>query len=283
MVTTAAAPANGVARHRLGVDVFMVGQIAGMLGVSPRTVARWCDGGGLRCWLMPGAAGLSARRVWRADLLDFARREGLAAVLDALGPADAVAPLPPPSPRGQLRRGVDVFTTGMVAGMLGVSPRTVSAWCDSGQMRSWRVPPTAGGSADRRVWRADLLDFCRAHGPRPVLDFLDPGGPPALCGLPDSLRAALTIAGAVGCPDLFTLGAACARDPRPRAVVLGGCHGRAEALAAVRVLATLAPRPLLVGVHGEDDDGSAWAEAGCDRVFGWPCDPARVLEALTDG
>lgn len=54
----------------------------------------------------------------------------------------------------------EVFTTGEVARICNVAPRTVSKWFDSGQLRGYRIP----GSKDRRIPKAHLLRFMRAHG-----------------------------------------------------------------------------------------------------------------------
>ena len=54
----------------------------------------------------------------------------------------------------------DVFTTGEVARLCHVAPRTVSKWFDTGQLKGYRIP----GSKDRRIPRDQLLRFMRAHG-----------------------------------------------------------------------------------------------------------------------
>jgi len=54
----------------------------------------------------------------------------------------------------------DVLTTGEVARLCGVAPRTVSKWFDSGQLRGFKIP----GSRDRRIPRDSLVRFMRAHG-----------------------------------------------------------------------------------------------------------------------
>ncbi len=53
-----------------------------------------------------------------------------------------------------------VYTTGEVARICHVAPRTVSKWVDSGQLRGYRIP----GSRDRRIPAEHLLAFLRAHG-----------------------------------------------------------------------------------------------------------------------
>jgi excisionase family DNA binding protein len=54
----------------------------------------------------------------------------------------------------------EVLTTGEVARICNVAPRTVSKWFDSGQLRGYRIP----GSKDRRIPLAHLIRFMRAHG-----------------------------------------------------------------------------------------------------------------------
>ncbi len=54
----------------------------------------------------------------------------------------------------------DVLTTGEVAKVCNVAPRTVSKWFDSGQIEGYRIP----GSKDRRIPVAQLLQFMKAHG-----------------------------------------------------------------------------------------------------------------------
>jgi len=54
----------------------------------------------------------------------------------------------------------DVLTTGEVAKLCNVAPRTVSKWFDTGSLRGYRIP----GSKDRRIPVAELMKFMRAHG-----------------------------------------------------------------------------------------------------------------------
>ncbi len=53
----------------------------------------------------------------------------------------------------------DVLTTGEVAKICNVAPRTVSKWFDSGQLKGYRIP----GSKDRRIPVAELYRFMKAH------------------------------------------------------------------------------------------------------------------------
>ena len=53
----------------------------------------------------------------------------------------------------------DVFTTGEVAQVCNVAPRTVSKWFDSGRLQGYRIP----GSKDRRIPRNSLIQFMKQH------------------------------------------------------------------------------------------------------------------------
>lgn len=54
----------------------------------------------------------------------------------------------------------DVYTTGQVARLCRVAPRTVSDWFDSGRLKGYRLP----GSKDRRIPRENLVAFMKANG-----------------------------------------------------------------------------------------------------------------------
>lgn len=54
----------------------------------------------------------------------------------------------------------DVLTTGEVAKICNVAPRTVSKWFDTGQLKGYRIP----GSKDRRIPMAQLIRFMKEHG-----------------------------------------------------------------------------------------------------------------------
>ena len=53
----------------------------------------------------------------------------------------------------------DVLTTGEVARICNVAPRTVSKWFDSGQLKGYRIP----GSKDRRIPLNGLIRFMKQH------------------------------------------------------------------------------------------------------------------------
>lgn len=53
----------------------------------------------------------------------------------------------------------DVLTTGEVAKICNVAPRTVSKWFDSGSLQGYRIP----GSKDRRIPLNQLVRFMKEH------------------------------------------------------------------------------------------------------------------------
>ena len=53
----------------------------------------------------------------------------------------------------------DVLTTGQVAQICNVAPRTVTKWFDAGQLKGYRIP----GSRDRRIPANELVRFMRTH------------------------------------------------------------------------------------------------------------------------
>ena len=58
-----------------------------------------------------------------------------------------------------MAKGKDVLTTGDVAKICHVAPRTVSKWFDNGQLKGYRIP----GSKDRRIPVTELVRFMKVH------------------------------------------------------------------------------------------------------------------------
>ncbi len=54
----------------------------------------------------------------------------------------------------------NIFTTGQVAKICQVAPRTVTKWFDSGQLKGYRIP----GSQDRRIPHKSLVTFLTDNG-----------------------------------------------------------------------------------------------------------------------
>jgi excisionase family DNA binding protein len=58
-----------------------------------------------------------------------------------------------------MAKGKNVLTTGDVARICNVAPRTVSKWFDNGQLKGYRIP----GSKDRRIPLTELIRFMKEH------------------------------------------------------------------------------------------------------------------------
>ena len=58
-----------------------------------------------------------------------------------------------------MAKGKNVLTTGDVAKICNVAPRTVSKWFDRGQLKGYRIP----GSKDRRIPVSELMRFMKVH------------------------------------------------------------------------------------------------------------------------
>jgi excisionase family DNA binding protein len=173
---------------RSGTDrVYTTWEVARICKVAPQTVCKWFDTGRLSGYRI---AGSGDRRIPRATLIRFLKEHGMP--LGELSPegADAIAEEmegmdPPASPtetqplaqpvdpaawyqdfverRRQLIdriRDKDAFSTGEVAWLVQVAPRTVNKWFDAGRLGGERV----GRSRRRQVPRGELRRFLREHG-----------------------------------------------------------------------------------------------------------------------
>lgn len=88
-----------------------------------------------------------------------------------------------------------IFTTGQVARICKVAPRTVSKWFDSGRLRGYRIP----GSQDRRIPREHLIRFLKEHG-MPLGELEDEAmGKLLLVGTPDWTRVGMRSSSEITC------------------------------------------------------------------------------------
>jgi excisionase family DNA binding protein len=180
----------------------------------------------------------------------------------------------------------DVFTTGQVARLCGVSPRKVVDWVDGGQLPGYRLPTEHG---DRRVTRAALLAFLREHAMPVPAELERPGRRVLLvgCGLV-LLRKLEALAGdalaVTGAATAFCAGVAFARC-RPDAVVLDLALGRSECLAMAGAMRQVdGPKLLLVALAYEDEvDTAGLAAAGFGGVLFQPVDAAALAARLAGG
>ena len=181
---------------------------------------------------------------------------------------------------------IDTFTTGQVALLTGVAPRTVSKWFDTGVLKGYRIPL----SLDRRIPRHALVEFLIVHGMSHLVPWVVPlsvSRPAAVgveCAVPGTLPAGWSRRSA----DYATGLLAAASDPAVRLVVVHASVGVPQArefAAAVRDRRP-ARTPTLVLVVGADADlrtpAGDWLHgpaAGFDLVVQEPFDPAVLWAA----
>ena len=184
----------------------------------------------------------------------------------------------------------DVLTTGEVARICGVAPRTVTKWFDAGQLRGFKIP----GSRDRRIPRESLVRFMKANGI--PLRGLDGGSTRVLIidaeyESADALRAALESSFdyevQVAC-GVFEAGLL-ARQSRPHVVLLdtglSGLNPREMRMALRTDPELVATRVVAVEPQLSDERMRLRMSEGFDACLGKPYNLAttvRVIEEATN-
>jgi two-component system response regulator RpaA len=180
--------------------------------------------------------------------------------------------------------GRTIFTTGMVARICKVAPRTVSKWFDSGQLKGYRLP----GSNDRRVPRDDLVDFLLDNGiPCPAV--LDQRYSTLAIGLADGMSPApwldserhrLEIA-----PTALDAGTALAGASPIDCVVIDFTLGRTEALSLAHAIRAHEERKgltMLALTHEDEADVPGVLAAGYTTAILRPFAPEALAHALDE-
>ena len=178
-----------------------------------------------------------------------------------------------------------VFTTGQVAKICKVAPRTVSKWFDSGRLRGYRIP----GSQDRRIPREHLVRFLKEHG-MPLAELEDETTSKLLLvGLDGTLTATLRERLPEADGFKFELAASGfeagiqAESLHPDCIVIDLKLGRNE---AVQICQNLRKKPeytntiLIALVGAEDLAGDGLAQQGFNEVFRKPFDVALLAERI---
>lgn len=178
-----------------------------------------------------------------------------------------------------------VFTTGQVAKICNVAPRTVYKWFDSGKLRGYRIP----GSQDRRIPREQLINFLRKYG-MPLGELEEQGLHKILIigaeklfvdrlqeQLPEEDHFKYEIANSG-----FEAGIM-AESFYPDSIIIDLAVGRTEGL---HILGNLRRNPvyektLIIGLAQEDDpETEVLLSNGFSEVFKKPFDTALVAERI---
>lgn len=184
----------------------------------------------------------------------------------------------PGSDHAKAIRVADVFTTGMVAKLCRVAPRTVSKWFDSGRLKGYRIP----GSNDRRISRQDLIKFMLSNNL--PLNELGTGIRTVYCLTPRREVVDCLTEGASGMWEVFVKPSLTdfimdAVDTPPQAALLDWNQGSDVCTGALRACKRLKV-PCVVGISPDDSDGRELVDGGCHHVFHWPCDGASLSRAI---
>jgi excisionase family DNA binding protein len=186
-----------------------------------------------------------------------------------------------------MARSKDVLTTGEVAKICNVAPRTVSKWFDSGKLKGYRIP----GSKDRRIPVPQLIRFMRAHDI--PLDGLESGVTRVLVAEGDQdvaelLSHALTADAGYDVQvvrSAFEAGAAAAVE-RPHVLLvdvgLHGLNGR-TAVRSIRSVGDMHDCRLIATTGAlRDGEEESLRQQGFDAVLAKPFDLSRVVRAIED-
>jgi len=178
-----------------------------------------------------------------------------------------------------------VFTTGQVAKICKVAPRTVSKWFDSGRLRGYRIP----GSQDRRIPREQLIRFLKEHH-MPLGELEEEGWHKILIigaeklfldrikeELPESDDYKFEVANSG-----FEAGIQ-AESFHPDTMIIDLAMGRGEALLIAKNLRnnTAYEATAIIGLAGEDEpDPEALKPYGFNEIYKKPFDVALLAESI---
>jgi len=176
-----------------------------------------------------------------------------------------------------------IFTTGQVAKICKVAPRTVSKWFDSGRLHGYRIP----GSQDRRIPRQHLIRFLKEHG-MPLGELEDEAmGKILLVGADSQVRSSLKET--MGNDDFkleyaisgFEAGLQ-AESLHPDCVVVDFVMGRNEAVMIAQNLRKNSDYndTVLIGLLTDEDNASGFDRTLFNETFRKPFDTALLAERM---
>ncbi|RLS54481.1 MAG: helix-turn-helix domain-containing protein [Planctomycetota bacterium] len=176
-----------------------------------------------------------------------------------------------------------IFTTGQVARICKVAPRTVSKWFDSGRLRGYRIP----GSQDRRIPREHLIRFLKEHG-MPLGELEDEAmGKLLLVGIDGGVKSSLL--SALPADEFKTEVAGSgfeagiqAESLHPDCVVIDFGMGRNEALMIAQNLRKNADYAdtVLIALLSDEDNAAGFDRSFFNETFRKPFDSALLAERI---
>ena len=141
------------ARDDRGRVVVTTGVAAKALGISLQQVLRYCRAGIIAHYRLPGGR----MRIRWDDVLAFAERYPAHASLVrdySLEHGMTLEPLPE----------ARVLTIGQASRYFGVDAKTVTNWCEDGELECYRIPRRDGTPGYRRILAKHARAFAERHG-----------------------------------------------------------------------------------------------------------------------
>lgn len=186
-----------------------------------------------------------------------------------------------------------VYSTGQVAKLLGVAPRTVVKWYDSGQLKGYQLPSAGaritGALVDRRIYRDSVLAFARRAGMVHLLAELAAGQRGAVLGL-DGLDAGAAVRALLSARGVEVVAARSCVEAAGEGARVVVASPLAEGPAALRSLGSYLsglPAALLLAVLPDNDDAGDDDAAARLAAAGWEvtreAGAALALANLLDG
>lgn len=178
---------------------------------------------------------------------------------------------------GRSPRSKRTFSTGQVAKICDVSPRTAAGWFDQGRLKGYRIP----GSQDRRIPREQLIRFLRENG-MPLGELEGPQCRVLLVGVgkvvADQLTADLGELAAIDAAQSSFEAGQSVESWKPDVVVIDLWLGRAESVEMAARIRSARPNVSLIALVGED--AADLPELSFDHVLIRPFDVAALAERV---
>ena len=177
-----------------------------------------------------------------------------------------------------------IFSTGFVANLCNVAPRTVSKWFDTGRLKGYRIP----GSQVRRIPREYLIKFLKEHG-MPLGNLEDEGSVKVLIVSQDQILIE-NLKRALPAENEFTIAIVTSgfeagiavESCQPDCILIDFSIGTAEATHMYRNLRRKAEfeKTMLIALLPDDMNLSSFALSTLDEAFKKPLDVRLLAERL---
>lgn len=170
-----------------------------------------------------------------------------------------------------------LYTSGQIARLCRVAPRTVCKWMDSGFLKGYRIPL----SNERRVAREDLCRFLIEHD-MPYHGLLEAWPVPMLCNdfilrrlVQDDLGKEYDV---IGCDSPMRFGLAVGCSNCPCALVVDRAYGREVPGQAIAASYEVMSRPQVIVLWPEDVPEEE--KPTCHAVIPYPPNYKAIADAI---